>query len=199
LEVLSAKTAKYMLYLNAIAFIATFFTDLSILLQGFKQQSVRQPTNVCTTCNSTSNVYYENRTWYDVHHIVTFRADVSQTNFTSLVGWSEGSIPGVCTPVSLSYDLELWSCGKSNGCGDSFSNADSNEYSIDKWLYVYSESSAPIDTDMCALRTAGHFTHTLIPNFYQYQVSHPLSLTFSLSHSLSHSLTHSLINIFLFI
>ena len=170
LEVLSAKAAKYMLLINAISFAVCFLFDVTTLLEGFDQNDNIVPSSLCSNSGNLSNSFYSNYTWYKVHNVMTYRTNIIQTNFSGLVGWEAGSQPGVCTSVTLNFDVELWSCNLNNGCGESFSVKDSNVYYSDKWLYVYSEQGVRITTDMCQLNVSGKFSFPLIPNFYQYQV-----------------------------
>ena len=175
LEVLSAKSAKYMLLFNFVAFILCFATDFYGLVSGFRMKNITPPpSKLCTSCSNISEPYTATTVFYDVPDLITMGANVLQTNFTSLRGWDIGSQPDVCTPVSLNYDVELWACSQSYGCGESFSTPNSNQYIPDTWLYVYSKENNILTTDMCKLKFEGFIHLTLFPVCYQYQVNYTI-------------------------
>ena len=170
LEVLSANAAKYMFLFNAVAFAVCFLFDLAALIEGFSQNNYIIPSSLCSNSGNISNSYFSNYSWHKVRDVITYSGNVIQTNFTGLVGWETGSQPGVCTPITLYFDVELWACNLNDGCGDSFSVKDSNIFYRDKWLYVYSKQGIRVTTDMCHLNVSKRFSFPIIPNFYQYQV-----------------------------
>ena len=111
---------------------------------------------------------------------------VTQTNFSSLIGWTEGSKPNVCSVVSLIYNTKSWACFNNNGClnftSEQYSGENTNEYFL-----IGNSKTQTVTTNMCALRTSSEsdgFTLDVIPEVFHIQVS------FGLLKLVKHKLTN---------
>ena len=175
LEILTAKSANRMLIVTYVAFIVCLVVYLIYLNSQFRKYSQITNPSRCSKCGSSYSYYnfYKNQ-----DSTFAFKLDVTQSNFTTLIGWDEGSQPGVCTPVSLVYDLFLWACYDSQGNCVFPMKADRNN--PDYWHYVYTERKININTNMCSLKASDSFTTSLIPPSYQNDVC-----TYSLIYSLN--------------
>ena len=103
--------------------------------------------------------------------IATFQMQVTQTNFSSLIGWDEGSNPNVCSPVSLKYHTESWSCFSNNGCTN-YSSAKFSGESTNEYYQVGKSDIVTVTTNMCELRISSDgYSLDIIPEVFHIQVS----------------------------
>lgn len=172
LEVLSAKSANRMILLTYFVFIICLFLDLFTVLESLQIKSNLLSPGVCTICNNTSTDSYTYRNYfYNQNNVVTFQVEVSQSNFTNLVDWTVGSQPHICSPVSLSYDLDIWSCYNANGC-TSFDQPNSNINNENSWHISKQVVNAVISTDMCTLSSlSDKYSYMLLSRTYKFEVT----------------------------
>lgn len=184
MQALSPKAAKRMLMATYICFTICFFTDLIIILAS--SSSTSQVVNPCYSTNSrfqlyffnqgtigyfvpcynasSSNVYeYQSIAYFIQGPTSTFSLSGTQTDFTGLTNWTTGSNPDLCLPVSLSYDVAMWSCSQPLGCGNKFETIDSkNAVDSSYWHFTYSDTGYNINTNMCNLKNGNSFSWQFI-------------------------------------
>ena len=170
LEILTSRNATTMLILTYFMLFACLAGSISVALlvnQSVTKQSYPQ---MCYNCNNVSLPYMEVFNFRNpTLDIATFQMQVTQTNFSSLIGWKEGSNPSVCSPVSLTYNTKSWTCFSNNGCTNFTSARHSGENSNEYFLIANSNTMNLI-TDMCILKSSGSFTLDIIPEVFHIQV-----------------------------
>ena len=172
LEILTSRNATTMLVLTYFMLFACLAGSISISL--FVHQNVTRYAypEMCSNCSNTSLPYSTSFNFINpISNIVTFQMQVTQTNFSSLIGWTEDSKPNVCSAVSLKYNTKSWACFNNNGClnftSEQYSGENTNEYFL-----IGNSDVQTIITNMCALRTSSDgFTLDVIPEVFHIQVS----------------------------
>ena len=173
-----------MLMATYICFTICFFTDLIIILNSASPLSqVMSPCYSassqsqlyffdfghvgflfpCYNANTSSSYAYQSLTFLYQSPTTTYSLAATQTNFTGLVNWTTGSTYDVCLPVSLSYDIVMWTCQNPQGCGGKFETINSeNSNDAAFWHFSYRDIGININTNMCDLKKADTFTWNFI-------------------------------------
>lgn len=116
--------------------------------------------------------YSWNGTVNGLNNVISTQLSVTQTNFSSLSNWSTIDSSNICQFVSVQFDVTLWACYESYGCGNSFSGAGGNN-DLHTWHQVIALNSQTATFDSCALSSESSAVLSLLPNTFQNQESIP--------------------------
>lgn len=159
-----------MLMCTYSSFVLCFIVDIFLVINQYGFTNINTNPATCTSCNST-DVYEYSQAYYNALHVTTVGLNCRINMFSDLVDWEQGSKPDVCSPVTLVYDLHLWTCLKPHGC-QNFTSPDAvNPTDDDKWSFAYSDIAYPVETNMCQLKSDGYFFFDFIWPTYVYDVS----------------------------
>ena len=168
LEILTARKADIMLVLTYLMFFACLAGVITISLYVTSYNEIYRYPSLAL---NSSSFYSINFTITGPPNILFFQLQVSQTNFTSLVGWKHGSQAGICASVELSYASDIFACFDSIGCTEfASSGSASSATNSNVWQLALRNDLAKVDTDMCALQSSNDFTLTIVPALYHVQV-----------------------------
>ena len=172
LETLTGRTADIMLMLTYFMFFACVAINIIFRSVGYINYNEIK-TGLCQNCSNSSQTYTLNITDVSKQDILSFKIQVTQNNFTSLVGWTQGSHLKVCSPVTLQYDAKVWICLNSNGCHSfsSISAITTSQISSSSWVLFDVEQGKTLTTNMCRLRLERSITVNLISSSFNIHVS----------------------------
>lgn len=177
LEILTARNLNTIIFINLFIIAAFMLVSIEFGQNFTKLRNVYLYPEPCPQCNS-STAYTSSQEFQNSEFIANLKIDITQNNFTTLVGWSEGSKPGVCQPVSLTVTTTLYACFDSSGCS---TINDESDISTNEWNSVYTTEPQNIATNMCRLKRLGKFTYNVLPSLLNTRVyPHILLLRFSI-------------------
>lgn len=183
LETITARTASLVIALTYVVFIICFSVDLYTTYKSFTSSNYNIPAYTCGSSAAPVNAHgpragsnYDgcssgnrwNSTVIDLDNVISIELSVQQINVTSLLSGANSSF-------SIAYNVTLWACYDTDGCGQNFDYTE--EYTTDGsvWQRVL-DSSETADVDLARDLTAasdGTLEVQLIQNTFQNQESIP--------------------------
>ena len=176
LEILTSRKADTMLVVTYFMFFACLSGSLLVYFLVYEHKVTYYHPNVCLNCTNISLPYTVSMSFTDPpSSLLTLQLETTQSNYTSLIGWNEGSQSNICSPVSFDYEVSSWACFNNNGCTnfteDKYTGDNTNQY-----FFVGHSGTQSVTTDMCQIKTASNgYSLIIMPTFYHFQVRYYLT------------------------
>jgi hypothetical protein len=189
LEILSARSALIILALTYIIFAIGFTIDAVDLTRAFHNSNQYLYSMPCSDLNIGPSNYTTDKSWgcldgsrwnatvVGLSNIISVQLNVEQKNFSGLFNYSQDS---ASVPKAINYDIYLYACFESNGCGntgDSFTDSTSSSQMFNKWSQVVYLSNQEIKVYQHDLNEENYatngFSMTVLQNTFQNQESIP--------------------------
>jgi hypothetical protein len=188
LEILSARSALIILALTYTMFIIGFSIDAVSLTKAFHNSNQVLTSQSCSSSGITHANYTTSSSWgcFDVasnswnstvvglNNIISVQLNVEQFNFSGLFNYSTDD---PAEPKVVYYNIYLYACFQSSGCGGLFLNTDTNNQNSDNWNQVVVLDGQQIKVYQHDLEYENYapngLTRTVLDNTFQNQESIP--------------------------
>ena len=155
LETLSSRTTVLLLVLTYICFIVCEVIDFRSIEAGFSNnaafrlESLPCPANFPVPSPVTFGcLQSDNSTWagtvLSLRNVISVQLDVRRDNITAPIEHDKDNV--TVTAININYDLHLWACYLSGGCGNSFSK-DLSGLDPGQWHQVLTLTNQPLFID----------------------------------------------------
>lgn len=168
LEVISAQSAKLILAWTYIAFIFCFSLDIYAVYESFTSES-RPLTPTYLSPSQYNGSYTYNAT---VPYLVNvYSVAITGTQYNNATDNAKLFITGAsCIPTTLTYNIKLWGCYQSTGCGKQFVPIPAPEEVVTVWQKVYFSEGNTVSINWCV---DTDITINFLSNTFQPQESLP--------------------------
>jgi hypothetical protein len=186
LETISARTVILLLLLTYVCFIICEIIDFRTLEQSFSTNSLfsleslpcpssqqgSTPSSSTRGCLSNGNTTWSG-TVLSLANVISVQINVKRANITEAL--IRDAPHNVSLPVTLFYNLNLWACYESGGCGDSFATSftTASKASATQWHSVLELSNAALYIDTTEAIKLGYVQAPLVNITFQNQESVP--------------------------
>ena len=181
LETLAARTTVLLLLLTYICFIVCEVIDFQSIEAGFSANAAfpleslpcpalfPNPAPVTFGCLQSDNTTWTG-TVLSLSNVISVQLDVRRSNITTPIEHDKDNV--TVTAININYDLNLWACYKSGGCGGSFSK-DLSGLAVSEWHQVLTLTNQPLYIDTADAVKVGYVQAPLINITFQNQESVP--------------------------